>query len=145
MKSIHARMYEANRKKRQRRLALLRPYVEEPNEELKAFLFSDDRKEMEQNKDGFYRLWRLRRKLATEAGDEAGEGLNHHPKPILIMPSHPTFVYRATDAKVTARPPHHHHIELLSNGGRWHVIALGRRVVFKNMHGTANMCELNKM
>ena len=36
------------------------------------------------------------------------KGLNHHPKPILIMPSHPTFVYRATDAKVTARPPHHH-------------------------------------
>ena len=55
---------------RQRNLTLLRPYVEEPNEVLKAFLFNDDRKEMEQNKDGLYRLWRLRRKLATEAGDE---------------------------------------------------------------------------
>ncbi|KAF0298524.1 hypothetical protein FJT64_004124 [Amphibalanus amphitrite] len=41
-----------------------------PNEVLKAFLFNDDREEMEHNKDGLYRLWRLRRKLVTEAGDE---------------------------------------------------------------------------
>ena len=44
--------------------------MEEPNEVLEAFLFNDDRKEMEQNKDGLYQLWRLRRKLVTEAGDE---------------------------------------------------------------------------
>ena len=44
--------------------------MEEPNEVLKAFLFNDDRKEMEQNKDGLYRDWRLKRKLVTEAGDE---------------------------------------------------------------------------
>ena len=28
--------------------------MEEPNEVLEAFLFNDDRKEMEQNKDGLY-------------------------------------------------------------------------------------------
>ena len=51
-------------------ITLLRPYVEEPNKVLKAFLLNDDREEIEQNKDGLYRLWRLRRKLVTEAGDE---------------------------------------------------------------------------
>ena len=39
--------------------------MEEP-EVLKAFLFNKDIKEIEQNKDGLYRLWRLRSKLVSQ-------------------------------------------------------------------------------
>ena len=45
--------------------------MEEPNEVLKAFLFNDDRKEMEQNKDGLY-LSALEAEVKT--GDRGGGG-----------------------------------------------------------------------
>ena len=55
---------------------LQRPHPEDPKEVLKYFLFNEDRKSMERNKEGLHQLWRTRkRKLATmEGGEQKAQG-----------------------------------------------------------------------
>ena len=56
-------------------VVLQRPHPENRDEILKAFLFSQDKEEMELNKEGLYQLWRLRkRKLVTMADGERRTG-----------------------------------------------------------------------
>ena len=42
---------------------LQRPHPENTNSILRDFLFNDDNGEMEYNKEGLYRLWRLRKRM----------------------------------------------------------------------------------
>ena len=48
---------------------LQRPHLENTEEIVARFLFSENTEEMEENKEGLFKLWRLRsRKMATATG-----------------------------------------------------------------------------
>ncbi|KAF0287737.1 hypothetical protein FJT64_018174 [Amphibalanus amphitrite] len=55
--------------------SLQRPHQEDQLEVLKTFLFNESTEEMEKNKEGLYKLWRLRkRKLVTVTDGEQRTG-----------------------------------------------------------------------
>ena len=83
---------------------LQRPHPEDPKEVLKHFLFNEDRKNMERNKEGLHQLWRTRgnwrpwrvESRRLRAGADSNSLLSYSLS--LHHPSHPTCVCRATDA-----------------------------------------------